>query len=240
MQASAFLQISRHASSAASSGRIMRVLMVLAEQGSGSISVAKSSSGMKAVSGSSQLKERVRPSMSRYHARPTLIPSPKLIPSSSLDASSNTSLWHPDPILMSENNVCEYSLLIDERYNHATGNLFKRLARWCKAQSISKKTFCESNEAEEGWSSLRFALGQALSAAKDLSPDKDPKLALRMTKRDALLIEMYWAQGIPQFRYDRPLKAFMHNEESRSPEVAFSCAIQTAILSAASRFVCWL
>src|SRR2546421_8501661 len=62
MQASAFLQISRHASSAASSGRIMRVLMVLAEQGSGSISVAKSSSGMKAVSGSSQLKERARPS----------------------------------------------------------------------------------------------------------------------------------------------------------------------------------
>src|SRR5438270_10036652 len=78
MQASAFLQISRHASLAASSGRIMRVLMVLAEQGSGSISVAKSSSGMKAVSGSSQLKERARPSTSHYHARPTLLPSPKL------------------------------------------------------------------------------------------------------------------------------------------------------------------
>src|SRR2546422_6814395 len=32
-------------------------------------------------------------------------------------------------------------------------------------------------------SSLRFALGQALSAAKDLCPARDPKLALRMTKR---------------------------------------------------------
>lgn len=41
---------------------------------------------------------------------------------------------------MSENNVCEYSLLIDESYNHATGNLFKRLARWCKAYLNSGMT----------------------------------------------------------------------------------------------------
>src|SRR6266516_5897179 len=78
MQASAFLQISRHASSAASSGRIMRVLMVLAEQDLASISAANLLKGMAGASGSSRLKERARPSMSRYHARPTLIPSPKL------------------------------------------------------------------------------------------------------------------------------------------------------------------
>jgi hypothetical protein len=54
------------------------------------------------------------------------------------------------------------------------------------------KTRCESNEADVAVSSLRSS-GQALSAAKDLSPDRDPKLVLRMTKRDGLLVEMYWA-----------------------------------------------
>src|SRR5258708_14430468 len=36
-----------------------------------------------------------------------------------------------------------------------------------------------------------------LSAAQDLSPDSDPSLPLRMTKRDGLFFEMHWRQAPP-------------------------------------------
>jgi len=37
-----------------------------------------------------------------------------------------------------------------------------------------------------------------LSAAKDLSLDRDPSLALRMAKREGLVFEMSWAPGWQQ------------------------------------------
>jgi hypothetical protein len=50
-----------------------------------------------------------------------------------------------------------------------------------KGQYISKKTCCQSNEAVSGWSSLRFAQGQALSETKDLARRTE---ILRFTQDD--------------------------------------------------------
>ena len=71
----------------------------------------------------------------------------------------------------------------------------------------------------------------------------DKSLPLSMTECFAALprCNFFVTPGpYPQFRYDRPLKASTHNKESRSPKVALSCAIHTALLSSGSRFVCCL
>src|SRR2546429_7959967 len=57
---------------------------------------------------------------------------------------------------------------------------------------------CHINLLFFGWLTVFYSIQHCrprsviLSAAKDLCSARDPKLALRMTKRDGLFFEMYW------------------------------------------------
>ena len=60
-----------------------------------------------------------------------------------------------------------------------------------RGQYISKKTFCESNEAASGVSSLRFASCASSERSEGSLSSERSFAALRMTKPDGLFFEMY-------------------------------------------------